>query len=508
MSIYKLELNVFRFDANKDYSATYEKCTLEYQKHFTLKNILELLPLRNFEYDKNISLKINGISIFEDVKVEDLVENFGKQWNIEPISTRYAYKDLLIDKNAVMDFYRNFFTTAEFLTQSEKDEFFKFININFISPQKNPDYFGDGFFLYIKWLLTRYPNEAKRFLESIADVKNGVMNFVSVADFIYPKNHQIDEEIFELQKMLTQTSRCPISGNTWAKLGKEIESRYIFPATNVSSEFSGKYVLFDGYTKGVNFEPLLIASSTLLEKNNKKSARMKFCYDGGYWGRFCDLQRFLVANAYNMALVHKNNAILLFCEQDAYCNAIYAKSILDGSIELTHSINEELKKYNLVYDSSVKIEYLNKMIAKEFEIPISDIFSGFSTILYKGTSSSSINEICYEEFFEKISLKKIETIFENECYYHLLEINEVSCLEQSAIIRYEGIDLGTDFLCTLSMGEFEMFDTYAKKASKIYKRDFDATPTLFLPQIALLGMGEKDLKRIGLHLHKNRVSFI
>lgn len=510
MSIYKLELSVFRFDATKDYGATYEKCTLEYQKDSTLGSVLEGLPLRNFEYDKNIALKINGKSVFEDLKVSDLVENFGKEWTIEPISTKYAYKDLLIDKKSAMDFYQNFFATATFLTQSEREEFGKFININFISPQTNPDYFGDGFFLYIKWLLGRYPNEIKRLLESIADVKNGVMNFVSVADFIYPKNNQIDKEIFELQKMLTQTSRCPISGNTWAKLGKEIEQRYVLApfSENVATDTSEKYALFDGYAKGVNFEPLLISTASVLEKCGKKSIRLKFCYDGGYWGRFCDPQKFLVANAYNMAIAHKNNAILLLCEEDAYCNFVYAKNILDNSVGMLESINEELKKYNLVYDPKVQIKYLNEMIASEFTIVATQIFSDFSTIVYGGSFHHEMKSFCYGSFFENISLKRFKTIFQKESYAHLLDINEDSCFEQSARIRFEGIDLGVDFICSLSMGGFEMFDTYAKKSSKAFKRDFDSTPTLFLPQIALIGMGEKDLKKIGLHLHKNRVSFI
>lgn len=510
MSIYKLELSVFRFDATKDYGATYEKCVFEYKPDSTLASVLSGLPLRNFDYDKNIALKINGKSVFEDIRVSDLVEDFGKEWTIEPISTKYAYKDLLVDKKSMVDFYRDFFKTADFLTQSEREEFVKFININFISPQRNPDYFGDGFFLYIKWLLGRYPNEAKRLLESIADVKNGVMNFVSVSDFVYPKNHQIDKEIFELQTMLTQTSRCPISANAYAKLGKDIEQRYVLTpfAGNAIADTSSKYALFDGYSKEVNFEPLMIATSSLLEKNGKKCIRLKFCYDGGYWGRFCDSKKFLLANAYNMALAHKNNAILLLAEEDAYCNLMYAKNILDSSTEMMASVNEELKKYNLIYEQDVQVKYLNEMIATELNIPSTQIFSDFSTIVYGGSFHHEMKKVCYGSFFENISLKRLKGVFQRESYAHLLDINEESCLKQSAAIRYEGIDLGVDFLCLLSMGGFEMFDSYAKKSSKVFKRDFDPTPTLFLPQIALIAMGEKDLKKIGLHLHKNGVSFI
>ncbi|PAF41457.1 DUF5644 domain-containing protein [Helicobacter sp. 11S03491-1] len=509
MSIHKLELSVFRFEAQKSYSPIYEKCTQDYRENFTLLDVLKNLPLKDFQYDPNIALKINNIAIFKDIGILELVQRFGKEWVIEPISTKYAYKDLLIDKNAVLSFYDSFMQSGDFLTQSEKTELTRFIYINFISPQRNPDYFGDGFFLYVKWLLMRHPNDAKRLIQSIADCKNGVMNFVSVAKFVYPENNQIDSEIFELQKMLTQASKCPLAQNNWIKFVKNIESKYNFPSQNNlenSLENSSKYALFNGYDKSWNFKPLLISTASLLEKFHKSVLPLEFCYDGGYWGRFCDEEKFLFANAYNMALAYKNNAILLLCEEDAYANIMYAKSIIDADNALRDTLNKKLKQFHLVYDCKVVIESLNQMLANEVDWDVIQSFKDFGTVVFEG--SFYAHKICYKKLFEKISLKKYQTTIQNECYAHLFEVNQHSALEQSGRIRYEAIDLGIDFLVSTSMGQFEMFDTYSKKASKQYKRDFDSMPTLFLSQIVLIAMGEKDFKKLGLHLHKNKVTFI
>lgn len=512
MSIHRIELNVFRFDAKRDFTPVYEKCEIEYKQDFKLSDILKSIPLFEFEYEEYIALKLNKIAIFEDLLVSDLVEEFGKNWILDPISLKYAYKDLKIDRDSALKFYSRFFESAKFLSVSEKNELIKYININFISPQKNPEYFGDGFFLYSKWLLNRYPNEAKKFLNSIGDQKNGIMNFVSVKNFIYPRSDRIDMEIFELQKMLTQGSKCPISGSKWVKLAKKINKKYKFSSLQAEIKNTDNkhiYTIFNGYDKEQNSAPLLISSKNLLERLNKEVLELKFCFDGGYWGRFGDEENFFFANAYNLALAYKNNATLVFAEEDSYTNAMYAKKELDSNAKLLENINKKLEIYHLNYSSSTKIEYLNKMIIENLsEDEIRQNFDGFSTIIFNGSFAFEAQKVCYKDFFEKISLKRHSGIFKKECYYHLKEISNDSALFQSGAIRYEGIDLGCDFLVSLSQGQFEMFDTYSKKASKKYRRDFDPTPVLFLSQIALIALGEKDSRKLGIDLHKNKITFI
>ncbi|PAF50807.1 DUF5644 domain-containing protein [Helicobacter sp. 13S00477-4] len=509
MSSWKVELSVFRFDAQKDYNPCYEKCVIEYFDDDMLSGVLQSLPLKDFEYHRNIALKINNIAVFDDIKIIDLVKEFGQEWVLEPLSIRYAFKDLLIDREAVLGFYHRFLESGDFLSSDEKTELTKFININFISPQKNPEYYGDGFFLYIKWLLKRHPQQAKRLLESIGDVKNGVMNFVSVADFVYPKSRQIDKEIFEIQKMFTNGSRCPIKGNKWLNFTSKINEKYQFQKPIIGKPQEGiVYAIFDGYEKKINYKPLIFSVRAMFEKLGLKTLSLEFCFDGGYWGRFCDEEKFLFANAYNMALAHRYKSIFLLCDEDAYANILYAKKIIDSNSDVLEKINQKLKDYDLCYDNTVEIRYLNEMIVNDIKLKFSQQFNGFSTLMFGGSLTSQIDKICYKDFFKRMTLKRYEGSIQNESYAHLFEVSEESALLQSAEIRYGAIDLGVDFLLTLSTGQFEMFDTWSKKSSRYYKRDFDATPVLFLPELVLLAMGEKDPKKIGLHLHKNKVNFI
>lgn len=510
MSIYELSLNIFKFDAQKNYNAFYEKHTFEYKQNSTLLDILKAIP--HLEFEEKIALKINSIAIFENLKIIDLVEEFGKDWVLEPISKLYALRDLTIDKKMALSFYDRFIQAASFLTQSEKDELAKFININFISPQKNPEYFGDGFFLYVKWLFMRHPNKIKLLLKSIAVPKNGVMNFVSVKDFLFPKNDTIDQEIFGIQQMLTQTSKCPFSGGNWKKFAQNIEGKYNLPyqpklMPSIPST-EKVYTIFNGYDKKFNAKLLLLSTRALFEKWGKDLIQLDFCYDGGYWGRFCDTEKFLLSNAYNIALADKNNAILVLADEDSYANVAHAKKLLDSDSKLLESINVKLKKYGLTYRNEVEIIWLNALIATNLDWGVSQSFDGFSSLIFGGSFTSSLDKICYKEFLKKISLKKHNISIQNECYAHLLNVNKTSCLNQTGIILYEGIDLGADFLISTSLAQFEMLDSYSKQASKYCKRDYISMPVLLLPQVSLLAMGEKNPKKLGLHLHKNKINFI
>ncbi|OOP76763.1 hypothetical protein B0X28_07335, partial [Helicobacter pylori] len=113
-----------------------------------------------------------------------------------------------------------------------------------------------------------------------------------------------------------------------------------------------------------------------------------------------------------------------------------------------------------------------------------------------------------DHFFNKIRLKAPHFLESFQNYAPLLEVNEVSGLLQCAHLRYLGIDLGADFLIVHSLGLFHAFENLSLKASKVYKRDNDNTPTLLLPQIALMAMGEKDKQALGLDTHYHKVTFI
>ncbi len=190
-----------------------------------------------------------------------------------------------------------------------------------------------------------------------------------------------------------------------------------------------------------------------------------------------------------------------FCEEDAYLNILHAKEILDNNPEIINSVNEKLKKYQLVYEKGVEVVYLNEWVNAFLAWELKSPFDAFL-----GAEFSRIKKS--DHFFNKIHLKSPNFLESFQNYAPLLEANEASGLSQCVHLRYLGIDLGADFLITHSLGLFHAFENLSLKASKIYKRDNDNTPTLFLPQIALMAMGEKNKQALGLEEHYHQITFI
>ncbi|WP_104711927.1 DUF5644 domain-containing protein [Helicobacter felis] len=499
MSILKLHLKVFRFDATKDYNPAYQSCIVEYAPNWHLSDVLSHIPLRDFGYDKTyLGLRLNEVAVFEDLAVLDLVTRFSKEWVLEPLSTRYARHDLLMDEEAILEGYQRFFHSAPFLTHEERCALSKYTNINFIQLSYPEGYFGDGFFLYIKWLMGRYPHRAKDLLQSIADPKYGVMGFVSPHPYLYPTSARIDTEIYDLQKMLIQSSNCPVANNAWARLGKNFESKYQFKTPHLAKD-QGDFLLFNAYDKAFNSAPLLKSVKSLLERLGVRVIETECCFDGGYWGRLGDLEKFLSANAYNMALAQKMGVPLLLCDQDSYANALYAQELLQDQ-ELREKINTTLSPYGLEYQDA-SLTYLNTHL-KNLGLELQKVFEGFSSVLFAPEEES------YTPLFDSLKLACKTPLFAKQTCAHLLDINTPLALKRFGAMRYDAIDLGADFLLTTSISQFHMLDSLAKQASKACQRDHDSTSTLFLSQLLLLGMGEKDTRMLGLDAHQHPFIFL
>ncbi len=53
---------------------------------------------------------------------------------------------------------------------------------------------------------------------------------------------------------------------------------------------------------------------------------------GGYWARLVQKDDLIRNVAYNLALANAADATLVFLEEDAYANALYAKMIIESKI--------------------------------------------------------------------------------------------------------------------------------------------------------------------------------
>ncbi|BEG56494.1 Heterodisulfide reductase, subunit B [Helicobacter sp. NHP21005] len=445
-----------------------------------------------------MGLKINQIAVFENLELSALIARFGKEWVLEPLAIAYAKQDLLLNEEALLEPYANFFKSAPFLTKEERAELAKYTNINTLTPKEHAGYFGDGFFLYAKWLMGRYPHRSPEILSSIADKQHGVMHFVPLKHRIYPESDALDLEIYGLQQMLLNDSKCPLANNPWAKLGNIV---YNFPKPDASKQ--APYLLYTAYPQTYNFAPLLMSTRLLLQKLNLHFVELPCVFDGGHWGRLADLEKFLSANAYNLALAHKVGGVLLCAEEDVYQNATYTKALLGSEPSLLESVNNSLAAYDLSYSPKAQVVFLNDLLAKEvLQLEPITPFKGFSAVWFKESAQE------HPALLRWLNLHTHSPLFSKESYAHLLDIDREMALKESARIRYAGIDLGVDFLMVDALSQFHMFDTLAAQGSSAYQRDHDSTSALFLPQVVLLALGERDMKALGLDSHKNAFNFL
>ena len=234
----KLYLSVFSFDSRIDFQSGYVRIEIYCDKEATLRTVFEKIPAKFFGYqefgvDKEfIHCRINGIAVLEDVSVEKLVARFGNSWTIEPLSKRYAKKDLLLDLDLAIKKYDAFFQLADFVYPGERKELSKYLLINFIAESHDEDYYGDGFFLYVKWLMGRHPMKMADLLRFISHKDHGLFSHVPVSSLMFPANSMIDDEIQSLQSQLVNGSRCPIHRAEWVFLGKQLDSKYGFTCAN------------------------------------------------------------------------------------------------------------------------------------------------------------------------------------------------------------------------------------------------------------------------------------
>ncbi|CRF46012.1 DUF5644 domain-containing protein [Helicobacter heilmannii] len=497
MSLLTLKLRVFKFNPKIDYNPAYVLYSVDYNPKGRLSEVLSKIP--NLVYDSmHLGLKINQIAVFEDLEISNLIAHFGKEWVLEPLAIPYAKQDLLLNEEALLEPYANFFKSAPFLTAEERAELAKYTNINTLTPKEHAGYFGDGFFLYAKWLMERYPHRSPEILSSIADKRHGVMYFVPLKHRIYPKSDALDIEIYSLQQMLLSGSKCPLASNPWAHLGN---IAYNFSKPDTSKQ--APYLLYTAYPQNYNVVPLLTSTRLLLQKLKVRFVELPCVFDGGHWGRLADLEKFLTANAYNLALAHKIGGVLLCAEEDAYTNAAYAKALLDSTPDLLEAVNKNLATYDLSYSLEVQVVFLNDLLAKEvLQLEPLTPFKDFSAAWFKQSAQE------HPTLLKWLDLHIHSPLFSKESYAHLLDIDRKMALKESARIRYAGIDLGVDFIMVNALSQFHMFDTLAKQGSDAYQRDHDHTSVLFLSQVVLLALGERNAKALGLDSHKNAFHFL
>lgn len=275
------------------------------------------------------------------------------------------------------------------------------------------------------------------------------------------------------------------------------------------------YILYSCFHKK---DPFLLSSIHLLNEFNIKFdflPKLKFIYHGGYFGKSVNLAQFILANIYNIALVAKDNNILLALEEDSYSNLIYAISVIYSDEGLKDFIKGELRALKIDMDIDTfldnihnHVDYMPKLFRKKKErikFCSTNKFKGQKCVLFFGPRhfEASLNNE-YNFLDEMFDLIEVEPLYKNYHYYaHLKDINPKVAYGKSAEILYECIDAGANFALCFSHSHFKILDDL-KSAIKYHKRDYINFPTINANQLLLIGFGKQ--ANCEFERHKTKIS--
>ncbi|ECZ4078089.1 hypothetical protein F8D33_05695, partial [Campylobacter jejuni] len=144
----KLELRIFRFDKTKDYEAYYKPYIYDNYENFASFYDL-LLQVQDddiyfdFDKDEDTYIVVNKQIIPLFTPLEKIAKEFDFSLCIEPLSTKRAIKDLIIDKNDFLDKYKYL---EKFGNEEDKKLYAKYDYLYYASEILDylPEYMGDG----------------------------------------------------------------------------------------------------------------------------------------------------------------------------------------------------------------------------------------------------------------------------------------------------------------------------------------------------------------------------
>ena len=200
----KLEISLFKFDKNSDYLPYYTKHFLKIENE---KNLLDILNTLNkseklgFENSLDFDLVVNNIYVKASLTLEELVENFGKELTIEPISQRRVYNDLLIDDK---DFIEKIEIFKDFIDEEDRKNYSNLKQYFYASNTLNyrSDYIGDSILLLAYDLIQKNPKIKSYILSLLDDVEVGASFHTSLKNRIYKFEDIIETKIQTIQSEL------------------------------------------------------------------------------------------------------------------------------------------------------------------------------------------------------------------------------------------------------------------------------------------------------------------
>ena len=157
----------------------------------------------SFEYPKgkNAAIQINGKALFITQKIKDIKEFFGKELQLDPLSSKRSVKDLSINEE---DFDEKFDLLDAFVEANDRKVFKSYIREHYVSPIINMEenFIGDGLFAFAYDMVIKYPERKTKILEAIAKKDSGIWLHVNISNKLYPTNAELERKIVYLKNAI------------------------------------------------------------------------------------------------------------------------------------------------------------------------------------------------------------------------------------------------------------------------------------------------------------------
>jgi len=199
---YKLRLSVFRFDAKSDYLPFYKKHIIKIDKDKTLDDLLAVIKAgdRLFDYPqgKNAAIQISCVNLFTNVKLDDIVKNFGTELTLMPMSEKRALKDLIVNDD---DFYEKFDLLDPFIDSTDKRRFKELIVYHYASDiyKYKDDFQGDALFLFAYEMIKKHPDQEKKILNILDNENDGIWLHTNICGKVFPVDYEVEDKINSLK---------------------------------------------------------------------------------------------------------------------------------------------------------------------------------------------------------------------------------------------------------------------------------------------------------------------
>lgn len=457
-------IEIFRFNPSADYEFYFQKLSITFNKKTTLKEVL--LGVENLSFDSQILLRVNGLCVFRDIPIYELVNRFGENLTISPLNTRLVSKDLSFNFKAAFNEYETFFNEYSFIKSADRYELNKFLPLNSISMQSNPHFLGEGFFSYIRFLISKYYDKESELLDYISGAQSGVMSATNLENLLYEKNENLENDINYLIQKVCSFSRDKESGFLWSsfknKLKKGLDSRLKALKDRINKAESNKaessFAIFNGYDLKEGKEVVSVVNSIFKSLNiEDKKVNLQFEYAGGYFENilFSDLVQEIWEANFKLA-------------------SLYNAKIIFGDLESATFAKKAEKKAGI---TESRVDYVDSFYEKEFNLEFKQSNKSYAMYLFNGFTNNDF--LMQDSRFKATKIKTILTSAMLQDFSHLEAFNKEYYLKDSARMRFIGIDSGASGLVVESVGLFRAFNTFSEEGEKILARDRDETKTYF-----------------------------